>query len=440
MADVPTLVEAPTPSKSAELGPADSDSGRDGPLEDWAFPEGGWQAWTTVAGATLVQFATFGYTNAFGVYQDFYVREYLNNYSPSNIGWIGGIQIFLIFTSGIATGRAFDRGYFHHLMIGGAILHSFSFFMLSLSHENKYYQVFLSQGLGGGISVGMMYIPSLAVVSHYFKHNRPLATGIVTSGTALGAVLHPIMINRFFQGSLGFHNGVRVTATLTSGLLLVANCMMRTRLPPKTSRKESMIPKVVEFARDPPYRLIILGGMLIISGFSFPVFFLQLYGTLHGLDSKLSIYIISILNACSIVGRILPPALAPKLGVVNLVIFFTFSMAVLEYCLLLMHDIGGFVAFAVVYGFFSGASVALTPAMLASLAKDVNEVGARIGVSFALSGVIGLFSNSIAGALLTRNFHWMRPIVFAGTTVIAGGICYVAARFLLVRRKGTQFV
>lgn len=96
--------------------------------------------------STLVQYSTFGYVlvmrtsfflvidignryiNAFGVYQDFYVREYLNNYTPSDIGymrsyfnyifcsliasrWIGGIQIFLNFSLGILTGRLFDRGY-----------------------------------------------------------------------------------------------------------------------------------------------------------------------------------------------------------------------------------------------------------------------------------------------------------------------------------------
>lgn len=99
------------------------------------------------------------YTNAFGVYEDFYVRSYLTNYTASDIGcvyprfschlideypsrWIGGIQIFLVFSSGIFAGRLVDRGYLsvckintnwliltvchdsHHLMIAGAFMHS----------------------------------------------------------------------------------------------------------------------------------------------------------------------------------------------------------------------------------------------------------------------------------------------------------------------------
>ncbi|KAJ7046294.1 hypothetical protein C8F04DRAFT_1063903 [Mycena alexandri] len=40
-------------------------------------------AWATVLGAFLIQFCGFGYTTSFGVYQDFYVRDYLSQSSPS---------------------------------------------------------------------------------------------------------------------------------------------------------------------------------------------------------------------------------------------------------------------------------------------------------------------------------------------------------------------
>jgi MFS family permease len=42
-------------------------------------------------------------------------------------------------------------------------------------------QLLLSQGLGIGIAVGIMYIPALAILSHYFQRRRALALGIATS-------------------------------------------------------------------------------------------------------------------------------------------------------------------------------------------------------------------------------------------------------------------
>ncbi|KAJ7197451.1 hypothetical protein GGX14DRAFT_574232 [Mycena pura] len=76
------------------------------------FPEGGLQAWTTVAGAFLIQFCGFGYTTSFGVYEDFYKRDYLTESSASAISWIGSINAFIVISGGLVAGRFYDRGYF----------------------------------------------------------------------------------------------------------------------------------------------------------------------------------------------------------------------------------------------------------------------------------------------------------------------------------------
>lgn len=55
--------------------------------------------------------------------------------------------------------------------------------MLSIAHTDKWYQIFLSQGLGAGIGGGLIYIPSLAIQSHRWRRHRSLAMGIVFSGT-----------------------------------------------------------------------------------------------------------------------------------------------------------------------------------------------------------------------------------------------------------------
>ncbi|KAG6807620.1 hypothetical protein H0H93_001361, partial [Arthromyces matolae] len=57
-------------------------------------------------------------------------------------------------------------------------------------------------------------------------------------------------------GSLGFHNGVRAAAGLNSGLLILSNVIMRTRLPARTTTKT--IP-LKAFACDAPYVFAVLG-------------------------------------------------------------------------------------------------------------------------------------------------------------------------------------
>ena len=75
----------------------------------------------------------------------------------------------------------------------------------------------------------------MAVVSHYFDKRRAQVMTFASSGAYLGAVVHPIMLNNTLNGQLGFANGVRASAGLISGLLLIACLLMRTRLPPSES-------------------------------------------------------------------------------------------------------------------------------------------------------------------------------------------------------------
>ena len=68
--------------------------------------------------------------------------------------------------------------------------------MLSLAHSGKYYQFFLSQGIGIGIGIGVLFVPSISVVTHYFMKRRAIAMGIVLSGSSLGAIVHTVILNK----------------------------------------------------------------------------------------------------------------------------------------------------------------------------------------------------------------------------------------------------
>ena len=58
-----------------------------------------------------------------------------------------------------------------------------SIFMLSLVQPHHYYQNILAQGVGMGLGMGLIFIPSLTVTSHYFRVKRSIAMGFVIAGT-----------------------------------------------------------------------------------------------------------------------------------------------------------------------------------------------------------------------------------------------------------------
>lgn len=120
-----------------------------------------------------------------------------------------------------------------------------------------------------------------------------------------GAIIHPIMLNRFFNGPIGFHNGVRISAAFNICLLLVANILCKTRLPPRKTENRL---RLKDFICDAPYVLLIIGFVfsslvsrsrtlinmnsifLTFCGLFFPFFYLQLNAVYHNMDASFAFY------------------------------------------------------------------------------------------------------------------------------------------------------
>ncbi|KAF5316240.1 hypothetical protein D9619_006787 [Psilocybe cf. subviscida] len=354
------------------------------PLEE---VDGGLKAWSTLVGAFIVVFCSSGYVNSFGVYEDYYVRIYLSNHSSSTINWIAGAQTFCLFSMGIFSGYAMDIGYFHHVMWSGSLLFVFCLFMISISQPQQWYQLFLAQGIGLGIAIGSVYVPSLGVVTHHFKKRRSLAMGIVASGSSLGGVVHPIMLNQLFHSRVGFHWGVRISAFFNLGLFIIANLMMSTRLPPQQKKLSDLMSYWGAFLRDKSYIAATAGTFLLILGVFFPTLFLQLDSIKHGINVNLAFYTIAILNGSSAFGRVLPTIIADRTGVFTLLVPCTLACGVINFSVIAVKDAAGAVIVAILYGFFSGAAISLLGPMLANISTNMSEVGARIGLCFGIGGI-----------------------------------------------------
>jgi len=404
------------------------------------LPEGGMQAWLTVLGGTLVAFCTFGVVQSFGVYQDYYTRVSLTEHPPSAISCIGSVQVFFLFAVGLPAGRLFDAGYFHHCLIGGSLLYIFSLFMLSLVQPHHYYQNFLAQGVGMGVGMGLLFLPSLTVTSHYFRARRSLAMGIVVMGSSLGGCLYPILLNNVFGKAPGFANGVRAVGFMDLGLLTIANLIMRTRLPPRPQGNQNMY-RLKEIFTDVPYLLFVFGSFLTFWGIFVPFFYLQLYAALHKVSPSFVKYSITVMNASSILGRTVPNFLADIYGPLNVVIPSGIISAALVFAMFGASSIGGVIAFGIFYGFFSGGVISVvTPATGCFVTRsDHSDLGVRIGfLSFCLAFAL-LTGNPIAGALLSPpQYKWQRPFIFAAVVILSGSSCYLLAQRALIRRKKAE--
>ncbi|KAF8809445.1 MFS general substrate transporter [Phlegmacium glaucopus] len=395
--------------------------------------DSGKAAWLTVAGTWMIQFCTYGYSSAFGVYQDYYTREFLGQETPSNISWIGSFQLFMQYAPGILVGRAFDAGYFHYMIALGSILQVLSMLMLSLTHRNHYYQVFLAQAVGIGLGQSLLFLPSLTIIGHHFKRRRALATGIAVSGASVGGIVWPILLNELSRRT-SFMNGIRATAALAGAMLLFSNCFMKTQ---PQQRSASHKPNFHVIFQDSAYLISIASAFCINLGLFFPYFYLQLYAIDVGINAKLAFYSVAILNGGGVLGRLLPNFFADKFGPYNMLLPCMYISAALAFAWFGISNFAGVIVFGLLYGFWSGSYVSLIPSLLAQLSSHTGEHGTRMGIAFSIVGISLLFGTPIEGALLRMRtaddgFLWFKSIIFCGVTVLCGAVGMTVSRSIFI--------
>lgn len=173
---------------------------------------------------------TWGFINSFGIFQTYYTT-FLDR-DPSDISWIGSIQVFLSFFVGAFVGRYIDSGHLRLVLSCGTILVLIGIFTASLS--TQYWQLILSQGICCGLGNGFLVTPAVSVTSTYFAKRRSLAIGISTCGSVTGALVFNSMARQLLP-TAGFGWTMRAIGFVQAATLLFVVVAMKTRLPPTKS-------------------------------------------------------------------------------------------------------------------------------------------------------------------------------------------------------------
>lgn len=176
----------------------------------------------------LVIMNTWGFINSFGVFQTYYVTTL--NKPPSDISWVGSVQVFLLFFVGTFTGRITDAGYFRPVLCAGCVLGVIGVFMTSLS--TQYWQLFLAQGICCGLGNGCLFCPCISLLSTYFSKKRSFAMGIAAAGSGTGAMIFPAMVQQLLP-RIGFPWTIRALGFIQLGCFIICCIGLKPRVLPR---------------------------------------------------------------------------------------------------------------------------------------------------------------------------------------------------------------
>jgi MFS family permease len=399
---------------------------------------------------------TWGFINSFGVFQTYYVTAL--NRPPSDISWIGSIQVFLLFFIGTFTGRLTDVGYFRAVFITGSIIGVVGLFMASLS--TTYWQLFLAQGVCCGIGNGCLFCPALSLLSTYFSKKRSLAIGIAAAGSATGGMIFPAMVQQLLP-KVGFPWTMRALGFIQLGCLIICNIGIKPRVPP---RKTGALVDWASF-KEAPYVLFAV-GMFFVSfshhnsisstrtdmltqrqnfwGVYFAFFYLGSYARneIH-MPYTSSINLLITLNGVGVLGRIVPNHLADRFfGPLNTLIPAVLISAILSFSWIGVSSQAGLYVWTVIYGIVGAAIQSLFPATLSSLTTNLRMQGTRMGMVFTIVSFAVLTGPPIAGQLIQlrgaeeRGYEYAQ--VFAGCVMLVGCGLLCAAKWCKNRTLRTK--
>ncbi|KAG2016883.1 hypothetical protein GB937_006086 [Aspergillus fischeri] len=414
-----------------------------------SVPDGGLQAWLTVAGASVALFVSFGWVNCIGLFQAEYEANQLKDYSSSDVSWITSMEFFfMLFTSPVA-GKLFDS-YGPRLPIAiGSVLHIFGLMMASLSH--KYYQFMLSQSVVSGIGSSLIFTPAMSAISfkrnqsplqkelppnHVFENAAPdLVPPEEGDRSSLGGVIFPLMVQHLLP-QVGFGWTMRICAFLILGLLVIANLTISSyfrHAPRPFSVMHYLGPlRALNFGILCTASFFMYCGRSVLGGLFIPFDYIAVEAIHYGMSSHMAWSLVPILNGASFFGRTMPNYIADKVGRFNVMLVMTSLSAILVLALWLpARGNGALITFAALFGITSGAIIGLGPVLIVSI-SPMSELGYRMGTVLAFAAVGTLTSPPIRGAIAADSGgSYTYTCVFSAVSFILGTIGLAALRVRL---------
>ena len=286
----------------------------------------------------------------------------------------------------------------------------------------------LAFGFCGGISAALLFNPALSVIGHWFCRRRALATGVACTAGGLGGVAFPLII-QYLAPRVGFAWSIRIIALVSFVLLIIAYFTLRKRLS-NTPKAKVMI----DFRplRDTNFAITVSAVFFIEFAVFIPYSYISSYGIYSGLTLQKAFLLSVFANLGAIPGRMLPGYVADRIGAFN-------NMCVTSFCCFLSifglwlaadGDEKATTAFSVLFGFWSGAAISLSPVCVSRVCR-IEDYGKSNGIAYFFASFGALVGIPIAGALLqTTNNPYQHLIYFAGAAYGVAFVIFCCARLV----------
>ncbi|KAF4830687.1 putative transporter MCH2 [Colletotrichum tropicale] len=431
MSTVQSSTSIPNPTKTTipasklphqpENSVFNDNSSQEGQTED--FPPDGGYGWVCTVAAAVVNGHSWGFNSAYAVFLAYYLEhDIFPGSSPLEYAFVTSLSLTcLLLISPVAT-KCVGRYGIRPTMFCGVVLETASLLLASLSSE--IWHLFLTQGVLFGIGVGLLFIPTAAVVPQWFTTKRSLATGISLSGAGLGGGVYALAAGAMIR-SLGLQWTFRTLGIIGFCVNTTCTVLIRDRKKPTNSKQSTF--ELALFKKTEYLLLLGFGGFTML-GYFVLIFSLASYATEIGLPASDGALISALFNFAQAVGRPLIGYFSDSFGRMNMAASMTLLAGLLSLTVWVSaKSFGLLVFFAISEGLVAGNFWATIAPLMAEV-LGLSHVPSGLNLMWLSMVLPATFSEPIALQIYSGTGSYLGSQLFTGFMYIAAAFCLVFLR------------
>ncbi|CEL58414.1 putative transporter ESBP6 OS=Saccharomyces cerevisiae (strain ATCC 204508 / S288c) GN=ESBP6 PE=1 SV=1 [Rhizoctonia solani AG-1 IB] len=269
----------------------------------------GFEAWTFVASAFVLETLIWGFGFTYGVFQEYFTREKtFMDASEAALGAIGTLALGLEYVLAMLVILISQQWRYRIPLMMWICLGICCASLVGASFATQVWQIILLQGMCFGIGGGGLYAPVIVYLPEWFSVRKGLAGAIIFGGAGIGGTLYPIALNYMLK-ELGFRWALRIWALYMLVFGGVALIFMKPRIPairPADGSKCNFITFVKQqnwsFVTSPLFLCVSILSFIQALGY-FPVsLYISVYTTSLGLPTIDGTIVVAVFSLASVIG------------------------------------------------------------------------------------------------------------------------------------------